>query len=100
MRVWTSVRQATAVPKGAVAAMPDHEMVVGPRVVVDAVLAMVLVIEAQKAVVQKDGGGVQMGAVLRDETAKVADRPGPMARRDRRIQSGSSIASMKIKMAR
>jgi hypothetical protein len=67
----------------------------GPKDVVDRKVAavadqtMLPAIVVQEIVVPK--GGV---------AARVADRVGRMARRDRRIRSGSSIASMKTKMVR
>jgi hypothetical protein len=86
--------------KVAVAVTAVHAMAVGPKVVVDWKVAadvgrtMALVIVVREIAVPKGVVAARVAA------PKVADQVGRMARRDRRIRSGSSIALMKTKTAR
>jgi hypothetical protein len=99
-------RTAIAAPKVAVAVTAARAMDAGPKDVVDQKVAadvsrmMALVIVVLEIVAQKVGVAVRKDVAAKDAAPRVADRVGPMARRDRRTRSGSSIASMKTKMAR
>lgn len=97
MRALTSGRrdQEIVAPKVAVVVTAVHAMDAAPKdldrkAAVDVGRTMALAIAARKVVV----------AVRTVAVPKVADRVAPMAHRDRRIRSGSSIASMKTKMVR
>jgi hypothetical protein len=106
VKALTLARRATGVRKDAVAVTAAHGMVVAPkdvdpRDVAGAGREMVdLGIVAPVIGARKVADVVLTTVPPQAAAPKVADRDGPMARRDRRIRSGSSIALMKTKMAR
>lgn len=103
MRALTSVRRDVLIVdrtvivdrKVGVAVMAARAMDADRR---DAAVAVQMM--ALATVGQKVGVAVRKDAAAKAVAPKVADRVGLMVRRDRRIRSGSSIASMKTKMAR